>query len=47
MVKGETAIVFLWDSVEGNVQDLKQYQKLSKEDIEKAIEILKGCLEAY
>ena len=47
MVKGDTAIVFLWDSVKGNLQDLKQYQKLSKEDIEKAIEILQGCLQKY
>jgi len=39
--------VFPWVSVEENLQDIKERQKVSKEDLKKAVEILKGCLEAY
>ena len=39
--------VFPWVSIEENLEDIKQRQKMSKEDLKKAVEILKGCLEAY
>jgi len=39
--------VFPWVSVEENLRDIKERQKISKENLQKAVEILKGCLEGY
>lgn len=39
--------VFPWVSVEENLQDIKERQRISKEKLEKVVEILKGCLETY
>ena len=39
--------VFPWVSIQENLQDIKERQKVSKEDLKKAVEILKGCLEHY
>ena len=39
--------VFPWVSIEENLQDIKERQKISKEDLKKIVEILKGCLETY
>ena len=39
--------VFPWVSIEENLQDIKDRQRISKEDLKKAVEILKDCLKAY
>ena len=39
--------VFPWASVKENLQDIKERQKISREDLKKAVDILKDCLEAY
>ena len=39
--------VFPWGSVEENLRDIKERQKISKETLTKVVDILKGCLEAY
>lgn len=39
--------IFPWVSVEDNLQDIKDRQKISKEQLEEAIKILQGCLEKY
>ena len=39
--------VFPWTSVEENLQDIKDRQKISKENLKKVVDILKGCLETY
>jgi len=39
--------VFPWASVEENLKDVKERQKISKEDLEKIVKILQACLEHY
>jgi len=39
--------VFPWVSIEENLQDIKERQKISKEDLEKTVKILQVCLENY
>jgi len=39
--------VFPWVSMEENLRDIKERQKISKEDLEKVAKILQVCLENY
>jgi len=39
--------VFPWVSVEENLQDIRERQKISKKDLKKTVEILQACLEQY
>jgi len=39
--------VFPWASTEENLKDIKERQKISKENLEKTIKILQACLEHY
>lgn len=39
--------VFPWTSTEENLQDIKERQKISKEDLEKIVKILQACLKQY
>jgi len=39
--------VFPWGSTEENLDDIKNRQKISKEDLEKTAKILAACLKAY
>jgi len=39
--------VFPWASIEENLKDVKERQKVSKEDLEKIVKILQACLKQY
>lgn len=39
--------VFDWGSTEENLNDIKNRQQISKEDLEKTVKILAACLKAY
>jgi len=39
--------VFPWATIEDNLQDIKDRQKISKEELEKTVKILQMCLETY
>jgi len=39
--------VFPWVSIEENLQDVKERQKISKKDLENIVKILQVCLEKY
>jgi len=39
--------VFPWVSIEEQLKDIKERQKISEKDLEKIVKILQACLEHY
>jgi len=39
--------VFPWVSIEEQLKDIKERQKISEKDLEKIVKILQACLENY
>jgi len=39
--------VFPWTSTEDNLKDIKERQKISKEDLGKIVKVLQACLKQY